>query len=168
MALGLSLSLGSLPGVSSLLAKVDSYKAAFLAVPERVNKALDKLAFVRQAMAQNNAPPSAQSDALNVKQHLDQVKSEWTVASSAFAKLQGAGANLSLDTVVTAGHLLTSISYVLGNTSSLEDSVNNLAAKYLTPTQQQQLTRGGGLGGASLGTLALLGVGLFVLTRNRG
>jgi len=167
MALGLSLSLDSIPGVSSLLSKLDSYKAQFLGVPDRVNKALDKLAYVRQAMAQNHAPPSAQSDALNVQQHLQQVKSEWDVAAKSFSALQASGAHVSLDTITTAGNLITSVTYVLGNTNSLESSVNNLAAKYLNQNQQQTLSSMTG-GGVSLGTLALVGVGLYLLTRNRG
>lgn len=161
MALGLSLSIDSIPGVSSLLQKVDSLKATFLGIPDRVNKAADKLTYVRAAMARNGAPPSAQSDALTVQQHLDQVKQEWGVAAGALNTIQTQGLHVSLDTLATATNLITSMSYVLGNTSTLESAVNALASKYLTPQQQQQL--GGGAGG--LGTVALV-VGLgYLLTQ---
>lgn len=161
MALGLSISLTSIPGVSALLQKVDSYKATFLGIPDRVNKAMDKLAYVRAAMTSNNAPPSAQSDALAVQQHLQQVKDEWNVAAQSLNTLQTQGISISLDTLAVATNLITSMTYVIGNTSSLESSVNALAAKYLTA--QQQAAAGGGMGG--LGTLALVvGVG-YILTQ---
>lgn len=161
MALGLSLSLDSIPGVSSLIQKVEQQKAAFLSVPDRVNKALDKIGAVRQAMAANNAPPSAQSDALQVQQHLQQVKNEWNVSAGSLQTLQTQGLHLSLDTLTTATHLITSMSYVLGNTSSLETSVNNLAAKYLSSAQQRAL----GGGGVSLATLALGAGVIYILTQ---
>jgi hypothetical protein len=162
MALGLSISLTSIPGVSTLLQKVDSYKATFLGVPDRVNRAMDKLAYVRSAMTANGAPPSAQSDALAVQQHLQQVKDEWGVAASSLNTLQTQGLSISLDTLAIATNLITSMTYVLGNTASLESSVNALAAKYLSP-QQQAAVGGGGLGG--IGSLALVvGIG-YILTQ---
>lgn len=169
MALGLSLSLGSLPGVGSLLSKLDSYKAAYLAVPNRVNQALDKLVLVQQAMASNGAPPSAQSDALTTKQHLQQVQSEWQASAGDFSKLQNLGGSIGLDTITTAGKLLSSVTYVLGNMNTLESSVDALASKYLTKNQQQAVNQkfAQGIGGISLGTIALVGLGVYFLSRRR-
>lgn len=172
MALGQSFSINVIPGVSTVLQKLDGLKASFMDVPNRANAALDKLALVRTAMARNNAPPSAQSDALVVKQHIDQVKSEWAASVNDFAKLQTTGINLSLDTITTATHLLTSATYVLSNMKTLESSVDTLASKYLTAQQRQAINAAGGGAGAglgSIGTVAIVLVGAYLLFgRNRG
>lgn len=170
MALGLSIPLTAIPGVGSLLSKLDSYKAQFLAVPDRVNKSLDRLSILRRVMAQNNAPPSAQSDALQVEQTLRRVQSEWSAAATELQTLQSSGLNVSLDTVTRAGHLLSSVTYVLSNIKTIESKVDALATKYLTADQQKALNTytpsvGGGM---SLTTLAVLGVGLYFLGRRRG
>lgn len=165
MALGLSLPVNIIPGASSLLAKVDGLKASFMSVPARVNTALDKLTIVRQAMARNGAPPSAQSDALTVEQHLRQVQSEWAASATDYQKLNTTGLSLSVDTLTTATRLLASAGYVLSNMDSLQASVDALAAKYLTAQQRQQVNAqyAGTIGGLSLGTLALIGVGAYLL-----
>lgn len=175
MALGLSLSLNMIPGVSGLLAKLDGLKASFLAVPANVNAALDKLALVRQAMAQNGAPPSAQSDALTVEQHLNQIKSEWSVAAASEQQIANARnhGGLSLDNITAAGTLVTSMAYVLSNMNSLQASVDNLAAKYLTPAQRQAVNQkySSGMfntGGGSLLPLLLIGGAALYLSRRRG
>lgn len=167
--LGLSIPLQAIPGVGSLLAKLDGYKAQFLAVPDRVNKALDRLSVVRQVMAQNNAPPSAQSDALKVEQTLKRVQGEWGASAAQLQQLQTAGANVSLDTITTAGHLVSSMTYVLSNMKTLESSVDALAAKYLTTAQQLQVntftpSSGAGL---SMTTVALIGLGAYFLLGRR-
>jgi hypothetical protein len=167
---GISLSLDSIPGLSSLLGKLDSLKADFLAVPAAVNAALDRLALVRQAMVANSAPPSAQSDALGVEQHLRQVLSEWSVAATSLQNLDAArrAGSLSLDTVINAGHLLTSFTYVRNNTKTLMSSVDALASRYLTPAQVASLNKPRMAAGLGLGTLALVGAVAWLVGSRRG
>ena len=169
MALGLSIPLDAIPGVGSLLAKLDSYKAAFLAVPDRANKALDRLTLVRHTMAANNAPPSAQSDALGVEQTIKRVQTEWSAAASELSQLQAGGVHISLDTITTAGHLLSSVTFVLSNMKTLESSVDALASKYLTADQQRQLNA---YTPSSAGTSPLVwlavAVGAYYLLGRRG
>lgn len=167
MALGLSIPLEAIPGVGSLLKQLDSYKAQFLAVPDRVNRALDRLSVIRQALAANKAPPSAQSDALSVEQSLRQVQSEWNASATDFAHIQSAGMNLSLDTVTTAGHLVASVSYVLGNMKTLESRVEGLASKYLTAQQVQQANAVAPASGMSPTTLVALALGAYLLLGRR-
>ncbi len=101
---------------------------------------------------------------------MKQVQSEWAASAGDFQKLQASGGSIGLDTVTTAGHLLTSATYVLSNMSSLESSVDNLSAKYLTKQQQAQVNQqyASTLGGVSLGTVALVGLGLYLLSRRNG
>ena len=167
--LGLSIPLDAIPGVGSLLSKLDSYKAQFLAVPDRVNKALDRLSVVRQVMAQNNAPPSAQSDAMAVEQTLRKIQGEWSASASQFQQLQQGGVSVSLDTVLQAGHLLSSVTYVISHMKTLESSVDALASKYLTTAQRQQLDTytPSPSGGMSAGTLALVALGAYFLLGRR-
>lgn len=139
MALGLSISLSSIPGVSSVLSQLDSYKAAYLAVPARIKTAGDKLVIIRQAMAAGGASTSAQSDALTVSQHLADVQSEWNASANDYSQISSSGGSIGLGTLAIGAKLLASVTYVLSNMSSIESSVNNLASKYLSPSQQAQV-----------------------------
>jgi len=167
MALGLSLSLSSIPGVSSLLSQLDSYKAAYLAVPARIRSAGDKLTLVRQAMAANGAAPSAQSDALTVQQHLTDVQNEWNASANDYAQISAAGGSIGLSTLAVGARLLASVTYVLGNMSSIESSVNNLASKYLSASQQAQVNvkYAGTIGGSSMLEYLLIGGAAYLLLR---
>lgn len=172
MAISLSLDLARIPGASTLLAKLDSYKASFLSVPANVNAALDKLALVRAAMTRNNAPPSALADAQTVDAHLRQVQTEWNVAAATYQQIDSArqSGHVSLDLITSAGTLVASVGYVLANQRTLMSSVDSLAAKYLTAAQRQQLAVAGlGSGGLSFTTYALLGaLAYLVVSRRRG
>ncbi len=164
-----------IPGVSNVLSQVDSMKAQFLAVPQTINTALDRLAAVRQAMARNGAPLSAQSDAMQVEQHLRDVRTQWDAAASSLQRVEQARAasgTLSLDTLTAAGTLVASMSYVLANRNTLLSSVDALAAKYLTAQQQTQIRQGvstAGLMGGASSLLPVLAVGVlaFMLIRRR-
>lgn len=168
MALGLSISLSSIPGVSSLLSQLDNYKAAYLAVPSRIKTAGDKLTIIRQAMAANGAPQSAQSDALTVQQHLNDVQGEWSASANDYAKLSSSGGSIGLDTLATGAKLMASVTYVLSNMSSIESSVNALASKYLTTAQQAQVNAkyAGTIGGMSAVEYLLIGGAAYLLLRN--
>jgi hypothetical protein len=167
MALGLSLSLSSIPGVSSLLSQLDSYKAAYLAVPARIKTASDKLTIIRQAMAASGASPASQSDALTVTQHLADVQSEWNASASDYSQLSTSGGSIGLGTLALGAKLLSSVTYVLSNMSSIESSVNNLGAKYLTPTQQAQVNMkyASTIGGGGWMEYALLGGLAYLVLR---
>lgn len=160
-----------IPGVSAALSQIDNLKAQFLAVPQTINTALDRLAAVRQAMAKNAAPLSAQSDAMQVEQHLRAVQSEWDVAASSLQRLdqaRQASGLLSLDSITAAGSLAASMSYVLANRNTLLSSVDALAAKYLTAQQQQTIRTGVSTGASSsLVPLLLAGALAFVIIRRR-
>lgn len=164
MALGLSLSLSSIPGVSSLLSQLDNYKAAYLAVPARVKTAGDKLTIIRQAMASSGASAAATSNAMQVQQHLADVSNEWNASASDYSQISSSGGGIGLDTLATGARLLASVTYVLSNMSSIESSVNDLSTKYLSPTQQAQvnmkyastITSGGWMEYLLIGGLAYL------------
>lgn len=172
MALGLSLSLGLIPGIGALLAKLDNLKTSYMAVPQRVSHALDALSQVQNAMARNSAPPSEQSAALTLRQHLQSIQSEWQASASAWASLdtERASGSLGLDSLSLATQLAANGAAVVSNMDSIESSVTTLAAKYLTTSEQQTVGMTAyGLGSsATTGALVVGGaVVLWLLMRKR-
>lgn len=165
MALGLSLPLDLIPGIGSVLSKLDNLKSDYLAIPARVNHALDALSLVQNAMVQQSAPPSEQSAALQLRTHLQSIQSEWSASAAAWQKLDSerASGSLGLDSVGTAVSLAANGAAVIANMGSIESSVTTLSKKYLNASQQQQVASVAyGLGGSG-STLLWIGGGLLAL-----
>lgn len=165
----------AIPGVKSIMQKVDAQKAAFLAVPANLRAALDRLGRIRIQVSRN-APVTVEFQEVSqiVEQNLKMTQMQWDTAAERASSLdvlrQTKGLSVSLDTVTIASQLFTSAGYVIANTKKNVAAVEKLGEKYLTAEQRAQLnlaTRGSdGKLGSSVFLLAGL-AGVWMLMRRR-
>lgn len=160
------------PAVAGVMDKLDAMKAKFLAVPANVRAALDKLSRIRRLINQTNmpVPPREINEAAQVvENNLKRVQLEWNTSAERFTMLDNLRREqkaITMDGLTIASQLLTSAGYVMKNADKNIAAVDALANKYLTAEQRAQLgTLTTGSGGMSVPTLALLGVGAFLLLR---
>lgn len=165
----------SIPGVKSAMDKIDAFKSRFLAVPANVRMALDTLARVRMLVTRT-APETVafHTAAINVQNNLESTQRQWSLAAERFSeldKLRQQQSSVSLDTVLLASQLLSSVSSVLSRSDVNIRAVDDLAKQYLTPEQRAQVQMQTVGTPAStemgIGTVAMIGIAAFLFLRRR-
>lgn len=169
-----------IPGVSSLMDKLDGMKANFLAIPANVRMALDRLARVRMAVS-NKGPVTVefQNASQVVENNLTTTQLQWQTAADAFSQLDSLRQTHSLsvgsDTISLAATLVGSVTSVERNANNNIAAVESLARKYLTADELARLNQttygapsAGGFGGVNGVVIAgfLLGA-TWLATRRR-
>jgi hypothetical protein len=165
----------NIPGVSTVLNKLDGMRAKFLAVPANTRMALDKLSRIRRTMNRTDGAGvtvAQNEEALKIENGLKRVQLEWNTSAERFSMLDGLRRDqkaLSMDGVTIASQLAMSAGYVIKNADTNIAAVDKLAEKYLTAAQRAEL--GAQTTGASsvspLLLAGLLGVGLLVFRARR-
>jgi hypothetical protein len=163
-----------LPGVSSLLDKLDGQKAKFLSVPANVRAALDKLARVTMLASKSHSITVEESSELQqVKNNLERLQAEWDTSATRYAQLDSLRqkqSSLSGDVIAMASQLVLSAGYVIKNADRSVAAVDSIARKHLTADQLATLriqTSGSSSGGSGV-TLSAVAAFLAIVAFFRG
>jgi len=157
----------------NVLARVDSHKTEFLAVPANIRAAQDRLARVLLEINKGPTLPVVNATGARIGNELQRVRVEWDIAAERYTRLDALrrdGGTVTADGATLAGQLAVSAGYVVRNASKSRAAVDTFARQNLTAEQLARLDVASvGIAGGVSGVLAAaVVIGAVVAFRSRG
>lgn len=162
--MGLSISLDSIPGVASVVAKLDSLRNDFLSIPGRLTVVRNKLSRGAALMSQNGVASGASAKAAELLNDSRAYGAQWETSASEFNSLtqeRQAGSLLSLNSAATAVSLVTHVTTLLGNVRRLESDTDALLSANLTDAQKRDVLSSRSVAATAYPLALIAGIGLL-------